>query len=266
MPVRYAPPRGSISPGRLIRSIALGFLVLASAVGAAEAPDPPEKSPAPAPEGGIFVAGGTRATGLEIVRLLRERGEPVTVLARPSSDTSAVEATGATVIKGDALVADEVRAALTAGHFQAVISTLGASKGDAPPPDYSGNRNLIDAAKAAGVERFVLITAIGVGNSEGAPPSISRWMLKDVIERKNEAEQYLIASGLSYTIIRPGSLLDKPPSGKAVLAQDPTTFSWISRADLARLVVDALYDRTTVNRTFSAFDPTREHFWSRWTQ
>ena len=52
--------------------------------------------------GSVLVIGGTRATGLEVVRLLRARGDDVVVLVRPSSDASEVEALGARVVRGDA--------------------------------------------------------------------------------------------------------------------------------------------------------------------
>jgi uncharacterized protein YbjT (DUF2867 family) len=214
---------------------------------------------------GVLVVGGTRATGLEIVRLLKAKGEPVTVMARHTSDISALEELGVPVVRADALESEEVQEAIVPGRFRAVISTLGGGSKDTVRPDYEGNRNLIDAAKAAGVRRFVLVTVIGAGNSADTPPLIARWFLKEPVSLKTEAEKYLKASGLDYTIIRPGGLLDKPASGKAVLSEDPETFSWISRADLGRLVVDALDDQQTIRRTYSAFDETRERIWSTWS-
>jgi uncharacterized protein YbjT (DUF2867 family) len=212
----------------------------------------------------VLVVGGNRGTGLEIVRVLKERGQPVTVMARQTSDISALEQLGIPVVRADALQADQVESAIERGRYRAVISTLGASEKDAVSPDFEGNRNVIDAAKSAGIPRFVLVTVIGAGDSAETPPLLARWMLKDVIARKDHAEQYLRASGLQYTIVRPGGLLDKSASGKAVLSQDPETFSWIARADLAQLVADALDDQQTIGKTYSAFDATRERFWSRW--
>lgn len=213
----------------------------------------------------VLVVGGTRATGLEIVKLLHSEGQPVTVMARHSSDVSELEKLGVPVVRADALEAAEVAKAIEPGRYRAVISTLGGSSKESARPDYEGNRNLIDAAKMAGIRRFIMVTVIGAGDSADSPPVIARWLLRDLIALKTQAERYLTTSGLDYTIIRPGGLLDKPASGKAVLSEDPDTFSWIARADLAQLVVDALDDRQTIRKTYSAFDPTRDRIWSTWT-
>lgn len=213
----------------------------------------------------VLVVGGTRATGLEIVRFLQAGGKSVTVMARHSSDISVLEELGVPVVRADALESAEVARAIVPGRYRAVISTLGGTSQESVRPDYEGNRNLIDAAKAAGIRRFIMVTVIGAGDSADSPPIIARWLLRDLIALKTQAEKHLTTSGLDYTIIRPGGLLDKPASGKAVLTEDPETFSWISRADLGQLVVDALDDRQTIGKTYSAFDVTRERIWSTWS-
>jgi uncharacterized protein YbjT (DUF2867 family) len=214
------------------------------------------------PGGPIIVFGGTRATGLEIVRLLRERGEDVTVAVRESSDTSALTALGVKTVTANVLNAAEVNAALASAPFKAVISTIGTSRGDqANRPDYVGNRNIIDAAKAAGARRFVFITVIGAGESAETAPLPARRALAEVIQLKTQAEDHLKASGLDWTIIRPGGLSDRGSTGQAFLAEDPKAFSYISRIDLARISVDALGDPATVGRTYSAYDPARKTLW-----
>ncbi len=212
--------------------------------------------------GAVLVIGGTRASGLEVVRVLRSRADEVVVLARPASDASAAEKLGARIVRGDAMNPPDLAAALASGEFRAVVSTLGARAVDGPRPDFAGNRNAIDAAKAAGVRRFVLVTVIGAGDSRDAAPWIARRILKDVIDEKTRAEAYLKASGLDYTIIRPGGLLDKEAEGHAYLTGDTQAMAWIRRADLARLVVQALDDPAAIGQTCHAFDPTRTRFWA----
>ncbi len=212
--------------------------------------------------GAVLVIGGTRATGLEVVRLLRKRGDDVTVLVRPASDASAAEALGAGIVRGDAMNAPDLVAALTGGPFRAVVSTLGATSVDGPRPDFDGNRNAVDAARLAGVKRFVLVTMIGAGDSLQAAPAVARYFLRKVIPEKNKAEDYLRTSGLDYTIIRPGGLLPKEAQGKAYLTEDTGSMSWIRRADLAALVVQALDDPRAIGKVYHAFDPDRTRFWS----
>lgn len=212
------------------------------------------------PAGGpVLVFGGTRGTGLEIVRQLRERGESVTVAVRATSNTSELQKLGVTTVIADALDATQVQAAVNSNQFAAVISTLGTTRGDQDKrPDYIGNRNVIDAAKTAGVSRFIFITVVGTGNSADAAPRLSRSFLKEVTELKGQAEDHLRASGLEYTIIRPGGLGDVPATGTAVLADDPAAFSYIGRTDLATLAVQALGDPSTAGKTYNAYDPSRK--------
>lgn len=212
--------------------------------------------------GAVLVIGGTRATGLEVVKLLRARGDEVVVLARPSSDASEAERTGARIVRGDAMNRADLSAALASARFRAVVSTLGARQVDGPRPDFAGNRNAVDAAKAAGIRRFVLVTVIGAGESLDAAPWLARRFLKNVIAEKTRAEEYLRTSGLDYTIIRPGGLLEKEAQGRAFLTPDTRAMSWIRRADLARLIVQALDDPRAIGKVYHAHDPDRARFWA----
>lgn len=221
--------------------------------------------PAQAPRTGILIFGGTRATGLEIARLLHSRGEGVTVVVRPTSDVAALRALGVATVTADALDPASLTRALAGTRFRAAISTLGTTRGEKDKrPDFVGNKNAIDAAKAAGIPRFVLVTVIGAGNSSDAAPWIARQFLKDIIALKTQAEDYLRASGLQWTIVRPGGLIDKATSGQATLKTDPATFSYIARVDLARLTVDTIDQPGAIGQIYAAYDPTREGFWSMW--
>lgn len=212
--------------------------------------------------GAVLVIGGTRATGLEVVRQLRARGDEVAVLVRPGSDGSAAEQLGARILRGDAMNQPDIAAALATGPFRAVVSTLGARAVKGTRPDFEGNRNAVDAARSAGVSRFVLVTVIGAGDSYAASPWIARRILDTVMKEKTKAEDYLKTSGLDYTIIRPGGLLDKEAQGRAYLTEDTRSMSWIRRSDLARLTVQALDDPRAIGKTYHAFDPDRTRFWS----
>lgn len=221
--------------------------------------DPVSSTPG---EGAVLVIGGTRGTGLDIVRLLEGRGDDVAVLVRPSSDASEVEAAGARVVRGDALNPDDMTAVLASGDFRAIVSTLGARNLDGPRPDFEGTRNSVDAARAAGVSRYVLVTVIGAGDSYDASPAIASYVLRNIIPEKTKAEDYLKTSGLDYTIIRPGGLLNKEAEGRAYLTEDTESMSWIRRSDLAVLTVQALDNPRAIGKIYHAFDPDRTRFWS----
>jgi uncharacterized protein YbjT (DUF2867 family) len=214
--------------------------------------------------GPVLVFGGTRGTGLAIVRELRRRGEAVVVAARASSDVKELASLGVRTV--DALDAASVDAAFASESFRAVVSTLGTSRGDKTKrPDFVGNRNVFDAAQRSGVQRVVLITVIGAGDSLDTVPLPARRALAEVIALKTRAEAHLRASGLDYTIIRPGGLGDVSATGTAFLAADPKAFSYISRDDLAQLTVAALGDPATIGKVYAAYDPSRKTMWKMFT-
>jgi uncharacterized protein YbjT (DUF2867 family) len=209
----------------------------------------------------LLVFGATGSLGIEIVQDLTARGDKVTAFVRESSDRSSIEPLGVDFVVGDVMDYATVQAAFQAGEYDAVISTIGAAR--APNIDYQGNANIFSAAKEAGVDRVVMISTVGAGDSEQAAPLISRIALSSVLPQKTRAEEDLRASGLAYTILRPGGL---PPgivaTGSGLLSEDPATMGFIKRPDLARLVVGVLDDDRTVGKTLSVIDPTLEKPWA----
>ncbi|MDX2142379.1 MAG: SDR family oxidoreductase [Rhodospirillaceae bacterium] len=202
---------------------------------------------------GVIVFGASRETGLEATRILALRGDKVTAFVRPTSDRSGLAPLNVTYAVGDALDPPSIAAALAGGNYRAVICTIGGERGDRRP-DYEGVRNIVDAAKAAGVRRFILVTVIGAGNSADAVSEQVKRFLGPVIELKTKAENHLMASGLDYTIIRPGGLNSLPASGLGRLYDDVMTMGQISRADLGALVVQALDDEETIGKIHHAID------------
>ena len=201
----------------------------------------------------VLVAGGTGGTGLEAARLLRSANRPVAALVRPGSDASLLKEIGVSVNIGNALDAEAVSAFIAAHSAVAIISSLGGKRGE-PRPDWDGNRNLIDSGKRAGITRFILVSAAGIGSSHDAVSAKAHEMLAPVLEMKAKAENYLLDSGMDYTIIRPGAMDSKPASGNAMLTEDPLTSGTIHRADLGQLVVGCIDDPSTIGKIYSAVD------------
>jgi acetylglutamate kinase len=75
-----------------------------------------------------------------------------------------------------------------------------------------------------------------------------------VLLEKDKAEQHLIRSGLSYTILRPGGLKSEPATGNGVLTEDPRVGGTIHRADVAALACRCLASARARNRVLSAID------------
>ena len=79
--------------------------------------------------------------------------------------------------------------------MDAVVSTIGGTPAN-PQADSEGNINLMEAAAKKGVQRFVLVTSIGTGNSKDAPPTQVYDVLKPVLMEKEKAEQRLKVGGM----------------------------------------------------------------------
>ncbi|MDZ8136663.1 MAG: SDR family oxidoreductase [Nostoc sp. DedQUE04] len=203
----------------------------------------------------IFLAGASRGVGREIAQYLTTQQLKVKALLRTATVATELEAMGIEVVQGDALnLGDVERAMVTDAPIHTVISTIGGLPSDVERPDYPGNRNLIDAAVKAGVQKFILVSSIGAGNSVVAASPQVLEVLGKVLAEKDKAEQHLIASGLTYTIIRPGGLKSEPATGNGVLTEDPHIIGSINRADVAQLVGRSLNSDRANNKILSAVD------------
>ncbi|MEM7713356.1 MAG: SDR family oxidoreductase [Cyanobacteria bacterium P01_A01_bin.68] len=203
----------------------------------------------------IFLAGASRGVGREIANCLTAQDNQVKALLRTEEKRQELESMGITVALGDALNVDDVEKAILAEEkIDIVISTIGGVPKDSERADYLGNKNLIDAAVKAGVKKFILISSIGSGNSANAIPPQALETLKPVLIEKEKAENHLIESGLTYTVIRPGGLKSEPSTGKGILTEDPKIAGTIHRADVAQLVCRSINSEKTNNKVLSAID------------
>jgi uncharacterized protein YbjT (DUF2867 family) len=251
----------------------IGLLLLVGAAAAYAQSDPNEPPPPRAAPrgivseeslpraGGVIVFGGLTGVGLEAVKQLVKDGEKVSVVALTGADTSALKALGVNVVTGDVLSPEQMKTAFTAAPFRVVLSAIDGRDGEWKV-DVDGNRNVAAAAKAAGIPRMVMMSATGAAGTRGALPWYIRPFRGDFLAAKTAAEADLESAGLAYTIVRVGWLVDKPPSGKAVLTHDAPTFSFLSRADAGRLLADAAKQDSTANQVLTAVDPTRTTLWS----
>jgi len=191
-------------------------------------------------DGPVLVVGGTGMLGGKVVTALLERGKHVRALVRPQSDASNLEAAGVEIARGDLMDPESLRQALS-GADAVVTSAAGYtrhSKGDTPDIDTVGNRNLIDAASAAGVRRFVLTSILTCDQTPEVPHF---W-------HKKLAEDRLEELGVPFVALRPGAFLDQiaqmgDPFAKRRLMwfgspKIPLTF--VLASDLAGYLADAV--------------------------
>ena len=203
----------------------------------------------------ILIIGGTKGTGLALAQLLSEHGKQVTMTVRAQSDLSALQQLDVKQVTADAMDRTSLDEVFRNQSFDAVVTSLG---GRAPSPeeraDYYGNINAIEAAKAVGVRRFVMLGAIGTGGSVVALSDRAREILGPVLAVKTKAEDHLKHSGLDFTIIRGGALGDEPATGNGFLTEDESLIGTIQRADFAALTAAALEDPETLGKTYGAID------------
>jgi uncharacterized protein YbjT (DUF2867 family) len=202
----------------------------------------------------ILVFGASQRTGLEVSKLLTGRGDKVRAFVRPTSDIAALQALDVEFATGNALDGDSVDAAFAAGDISAVVCTLGGSRNE-PRPDVEGTRNIVAAALRHGVQRMVLVTAIGAGDSRPVLSENAWKFLGPVMEMKTQAEACLTESGLQWSILRPGGMASEPATGTAIRSEDHTVMGMIQRADLAALVIECLDDADTIGKIYHTIDP-----------
>ncbi len=203
----------------------------------------------------IFLAGASRGVGREIAKCLIEQNQKVKALLRSEDSRPELEAMGIKVVMGDALDAAALEQAMLGDEpIHAVISTIGGLPKDGERADFLGNKNLIDAAVKAGVQKFILVSSIGSGESVVAIPPQALETLRPVLLEKEQAEKHLIESGLTYTVIRPGGLKSEPATGNGVVTEDYKVAGTIHRADVAQLVCQCLASDAANHKILSAVD------------
>jgi uncharacterized protein YbjT (DUF2867 family) len=199
----------------------------------------------------VLVAGATGGTGQEAVRQALAQGFAVRVLVR--NEQAARPLLGEKVQYAVGNVRDPASLAKAVKGATYVISALGSNSQRDPDNkpefiDYGGTKNLVEAAKAAGVKQFVLVSSMGITHADHPLNK----MFDNILVWKGKGEDAVRASGVPYTIVRPGWLRNTPGGQTALQAMqgDPKVNEQISRADVGAICVAALGNRAAQGKTF----------------
>ena len=203
----------------------------------------------------VLVAGATGKTGSLVVAQLKEKGYPVRAFVRNAA--RAAERLGPDVEAAVGDLRDPASIAATLDGVDVVINAAGSgvpAADDNMPEhvDFEGARNLADAAAAAGVDHYVLVSSMGVTDDEH---ELNR-MFNNILLWKRKGEEAVVASGVSYTIVRPGGLNDAPGYIQTIIFEqgdEPGRGKVISRADVARVSVAALEEAEARNKVFEIY-------------
>jgi len=207
----------------------------------------------------VLVAGATGRTGKVVVEMLKAQGVKVKAFSR-NIDKAKDEVKDVTWLSAD--VRDPKSLKEIAKGVDRVVFAIGSNsfKDAANTPDLVDNKGvaaLVDEAKKAGVKHFVLVSSVSVTNPKAGESAFQKSMYK-VMTNKLEGENYLRASGLSYTVLRPVGLWDKEggvnPIG--IMQGDVEVPGMITRADVAAVAVNALVNPDAKNKTVTIFNVT----------
>ncbi len=221
-----------------------------------------------------MVTGGTGFVGPRIVHALRERELPVRSLVRGSSDRSAatLASWGSELVPGDMGDAASLRRAVEGAEVVVhLVSIRQGSDEDFRRVMDRGTRDLVDAAKEAGVRRFVLMSALGTSEEtkDLVPYYRSKW----------EMEQAVRGSGIEHVIFRPSFVFARDggilPTFRRLARVAPVTPIigsgrqriqpiWVD--DVAAYFAAGVDKPEAANRTFELGGPdavTWNEFWHR---
>jgi uncharacterized protein YbjT (DUF2867 family) len=194
----------------------------------------------------VLVAGATGFLGTEVCRRLAAKGTQVRALVRETSEPERVAALrelGADTVVGD--LRDRASLDAACAGVDAVVSTATSiiREGEIFAVDRDGVLNLVDAARDAAVRRFVYVSFEELGT--GAP----------LEQAKRAVEERLRASGITYTILRPGLYhetwltaatgFDVANGTVNVYGSGDADVSWIALGDVATAAANALDDPDT---------------------
>lgn len=216
---------------------------------------PEAETAAPVPPSGycalvhVVIAGGHGKIALRLTVLLTSRADLVTSLVRNPDHRADVERAGATpvVIDLEATTVESLVPAIRGAD--AVVFAAGAGPGSGAARKDTVDRAaavlLAEAAQAAAVRRYVLVSSTGVDDPP-RPGTDEVWAA--YLTAKKAAEEAIRETGLDWTILRPGSLTDEPGTGRVLLAPPPVGRGDVTRDDTAAVLVALLDTPATAGR------------------
>lgn len=194
----------------------------------------------------LVIIGASRGIGRELVVQALSAGHEVTACARHPQDIRPVHPR-LRKLNGNILDPEAMRAAV-AGQ-DAVVCAIGKKTPWEPPPDLfsRGTETLVAAMQSENVRRLVCVTGIGAGESRGHGGLLYDTLFRSVLlkrlyDDKERQEAIVRASGLEWTLVRPGFLTHGPRTREyaAITDLEGVTAGSISRADVAHFILQEL--------------------------
>lgn len=204
----------------------------------------------------VLVTGASGQSGKPTIKLLKEQGYRVRAMVREASKGEGLGADE--VVVADVVKADTLPPAMKGVDY--VISTVSTGRGGQTSEqlEFHGIANTAKAAKEAGIKQFVLMSSMNAGN-----PDMSQFLnakMDKLLIWKGEGEKALRATGLPYTIVRPGGLhrgeCQPNKVGLKIALDDGVSIAPVCRADVAEVMVFALGNKDALGKTFQVQSDT----------
>jgi nucleoside-diphosphate-sugar epimerase len=194
----------------------------------------------------VVIAGGHGQIALLLERLLSDEGHAVRGLIRNPDHAADLEAAGATAVVADLEELDVDALAEAIGSADAIVFAAGAGPGSGPQRkwtlDYAGAVKLMEVARRNGIDRYIIVSSTGAD-----PEAEDDGAFGTYLRAKGQADLKLTQSGLAYTIVRPGHLVDTPGTGAVDTSGGRGE---IPRADVAAVLAELLDTPGTAGVTF----------------
>jgi putative NADH-flavin reductase len=198
----------------------------------------------------IAVFGATGGTGRQIVEQALAAGMQVTALVRDPAKLP-IQNELFKLVKGDVL--DPAAVESTVAGADAVFVSLGNTANNPDMIVSQGTAAVVAAMQAEGIRRLIVISSLGVGDSKDHVPlffkAIIATALRKAFQDKEAQEKLVMASGLDWTIVRPGGLSDGPATGAYRSGDIKATGGTISRADVAAFALAQLQSLQYLHKT-----------------
>lgn len=194
----------------------------------------------------VLIAGANGKIGQHLVRLMAASPHTARAMVRKPEQAAALEQLGA----AETVVGDLERDCTHAlKDCDAVVFTAGSGPHTGPEKtidvDQDGAIRLIDSARAAGVKRFLMVSSMRADRPENAPEKLHHYL-----RAKHKADEHLRASGLDFTLVRPGPLTNDPGTGKVELAARLDRTGSIPREDVAAVLLATLDADNSIHQSF----------------
>jgi uncharacterized protein YbjT (DUF2867 family) len=193
----------------------------------------------------VAIAGGHGKVARRLARLLVARGDTVFGLIRKREHVDDLRADGTEPVLIDLEAAGPEQIAEAIKGVDAVVFAAGAGPGSGPERkltvDRDGAIRLLEAARSAGVQRYVIISSVG---AESPPDDDDVFSV--YLRAKAEADAALMASDRDWTVVRPGFLSDDPGTGRVRIQTDPIRDE-VTRDDVAAVLAEVLHEPRAVS-------------------